>query len=198
MIFSNICWTGLHLQMCLLCLSCFPSPDCHGLTLDRPVLSDAVLSLQPNEFVHIGLIWHCPYLSALIPIIDLLEISCCLALSRFLNLQFLSLLIQASIQCCADTVDNTSTGLCWCPTFSQSQHSLHPFIRLQSQLLLQLSPAHFFFSGFPPAVLWFRCRLRLTSLSVTLGRCSTANQITGFERLFETSIAITILRAAEL
>lgn len=61
---------------------------------------------------------------------------------------------------------NTSAGLCWCTSFSQSQRSLYPFIHLQSQLLLQLSPAHFFFSGFPPAVLWFHCRLRLTSPSL--------------------------------
>lgn len=155
--------------------------------LSGPFSLKPVSSSQLNELLHVGLILHRPYLSTLtlsFPSLISFEISCCLVLSRFLNLQLLSLLIQTSIQRSADTVDNTSAGLCWCTTFSQSECSLYPFIHLQSQLPLQLSPAHFFFSGFPPAVLWFHCRLRLTSSSVTLGGCFTANQTNGFWRLF--------------
>lgn len=67
-------------------------------------------------------------------------------LPGFVYLQLLSSLIQTSIQRCADTVEHSSAGLGWCATLGQSPRSLCPFIHLQSQPLLPLSPAHFFFS----------------------------------------------------
>lgn len=68
-------------------------------------------------------------------------------LPGFVYLQLLSSLIQTSIQRCADTLEHSSAGLGWCATLGQSPRSLCPFIHLQSQPLLPLSPAHFFFSA---------------------------------------------------